>query len=301
MQLPVAVADALGWLAYQFAELQPYLPTYGHLIISAVFPIYAGAHASLSRPSSAAKRVKQKKNNQRKTDDDEGDDEEEEEEEEEKQLEGLSPTDAIMFPLFAGCTLAGLYVLIKWLKDLALLNKLLNYYFATFGVLSVGRMASDGLDVFHCVLFPHQYVDGGVIYHVQPKARQAIPTSSASSGARASPLPGVFSRIPLPSFLRRFFWTLYILPNQRLTITSSLRGVYSTKFRLGIHGLEGIAIGLVLVLYFNFVSKPWWLTNVMGFGFAYGALTLMSPTTFWTGTLILSGLFFYDIYFVFFT
>lgn len=39
----------------------------------------------------------------------------------------------------------------------------------------------------------------------------------------------------------------------------------------------------------------------MGFGFCYGTLQLMSPTTFWTGTLVLSGLFIYDIVMVFYT
>jgi len=49
------------------------------------------------------------------------------------------------------------------------------------------------------------------------------------------------------------------------------------------------------------MNSPWWLTNFFGFSFSYGALQFMSPSTFWTGTLILGSLFFYDIYFVFFT
>ena len=48
-------------------------------------------------------------------------------------------------------------------------------------------------------------------------------------------------------------------------------------------------------------GKAWWLTNIMGFGFCYGTLQLMSPTTFWTGTLVLAGLFIYDIVMVFYT
>lgn len=40
---------------------------------------------------------------------------------------------------------------------------------------------------------------------------------------------------------------------------------------------------------------------MIGFGFCYGTLQLMSPTTFWTGTLVLAGLFFYDIVMVFYT
>jgi len=45
----------------------------------------------------------------------------------------------------------------------------------------------------------------------------------------------------------------------------------------------------------------WWLTNLMGFGFCYGTLQIMSPTKFWTGSLVLGGLFIYDIVMVFYT
>ena len=55
---------------------------YLHLLVSALFPIYAGAHASLSRPSSAAKPSKKNK----KGDDDDDDNELEEQE---QTMEGL--------------------------------------------------------------------------------------------------------------------------------------------------------------------------------------------------------------------
>jgi minor histocompatibility antigen H13 len=55
------------------------------------------------------------------------------------------------------------------------------------------------------------------------------------------------------------------------------------------------------VSYHAFVAKPWFLTNFLGFSFCYGSLQFMTPTTAWTGTLVLGALFFYDIYFVFFT
>lgn len=54
-------AQILGKAAYEFSLMQPMLPTYIHLIVSALFPIYAGAHASLTRPSTAAKPAKKKK------------------------------------------------------------------------------------------------------------------------------------------------------------------------------------------------------------------------------------------------
>lgn len=292
MQLPTFVSTSFGYLAYEFAKVLPHIPTYTHLIVSALFPIYAGAHSSLSRPSTAAKPAKRRKKKDVSMD---------EEDDEPLRMEGLTPTDALMFPILAGTTLAGLYFLIQWLQDATLLNKILNWYFAGFSVFSVSRLVSDGLDVFHSLLFPHDHLDGGVLFHVDPKSKRAVSNSAGVMETRSSPLPWIFSRLPLPQFLINFFWTLHVLPNRKLTFKALIGGLGSFKLRLGIHGFEGLAIGLGSVLYYNFVDKPWWLTNLMGFGFAYGSLQLMSPTTFWTGTLILSGLFFYDIYFVFFT
>ncbi|KAK0661991.1 Minor histocompatibility antigen H13 [Lasiodiplodia hormozganensis] len=219
MSDPGPIYELLGKLAYAFAEAQPLLPTYSHLLISALFPIYAGAHSSLTRPSSAAKPKKAPKVDTA----DDGYESEEDEEEEIQQMEGLSTRDAIIFPIMAGVTLTGLYFLIKWMQDPQLLNKILNAYFSLFGVLS------------------------------------------------------------------------------KWTVKFFLRNVASVRGHLGLHGVVGFVLAVVAVGYFNFVDKPWFLTNLMGFAFSYGALQLMSPTTFSTGTLLLSALFFYDIYMVFFT
>lgn len=292
MQLPALVPNALGWLAYQFTKVQPFIPTYTHLIVSALFPIYTGAHASLSRPSSAAKPDKNTKRGWSDPD---------EEEDEPLRMEGLSPTDAIMFPILAGSTLAGLYFLIKWLQDPAILNKILNWYFATFSVFSVSRLVSDALDVLHSVIFPHDYVDGGILFHVDAQKKLAVPVNSATAAARPTPLPSFLSRLPLPRLLTHLFWILHVVPNRKLTFSANLGRMGEVKAKLGVHGMEGLAVGLISVLYYNLIEKPWWLTNLMGFGFAYGSLQILSPTTFWTGTLVLSALFFYDIYFVFFT
>ena len=110
MSEPGPITQAVGRIAYEFALVQPLIPTYLHLLGSALLPIYAGAHASLSRPSSAAKPEKKSKKGKPVENDT---DTEEEEEEEYQRMEGLSPTDALMFPLMAGTTLASLYFLIK--------------------------------------------------------------------------------------------------------------------------------------------------------------------------------------------
>lgn len=284
--------------AIELARVRPLLPTYIHLLVSALFPIYTGAHASLSRPSSAAKPTERKR-----THTEDGDESSEEEEEETHKMEGMSPTDAILMPIMAGTTLAGLYFLIKWLKDPALLNKALNAYFALFGVFSVARLITDALDIGQSIIFPRRHVVDGALYHVHGSKKQATPVAGDIDGKNAinSPLPGFLARIPLSHGFRELLWSDRAMPGNKWTLKMYLHRVIAGKVRIGPHGIAGFILSLAVVIYFNFVDKPWFLTNLMGFGFSYSALQLMSPTTFATGSLILGALFFYDIYFVFFT
>ncbi|KAJ5600220.1 Peptidase A22B signal peptide peptidase [Penicillium hetheringtonii] len=263
------LAEVLGEALYHFDRMRPLLPTYGHLLVSALFPIWIGAHASLQRPSSAAKPPKK--------DEDKGDDTEDEDDDEEEagpaqKMEGLEPSDALMFPLTAGLTLGGLYLVIKWLEDPAILNKILSFYFSQMGIF-FRRCVFEGCSrVFQA--------DGQV---------------------RHSPLPGIFGRIPLPGKILSLLWSTRNASYQRLQLRLHVRGIIDGKGLIGLLDLFSGLFALGAVGYFAFITKPWWLTNFLGFCFSYGALQFMSPSTFWTGTLILGSLFFYDIYFVFFT
>lgn len=299
---PGLLATLLGRVAYEFTQVQPLLPMYLHLIVSALFPIYTGAHASLSRPTSAAKPVKKKRANSSDVNEEEHE-EEEDEGEEERIMEGLSPTDALLMPLFAGCALASLYFLLKWMKDPALLNKILNAYFAIFGVFSVSRLITDVLDIGHSLIFPHRHVLGGALYHVNGIAQKAEPVAGdvKNKSPITTPLPGFLASLPMSDRVRNMLWADRAMPGNKWTLRIYLHRALAGKFKIGPHGMFGVAAGLSTVAYFNLIDKPWYLTNLLGFGFSYGALQLMSPTTFATGSLILSALFFYDIYFVFYT
>ncbi|KAF2848885.1 hypothetical protein T440DRAFT_428198 [Plenodomus tracheiphilus IPT5] len=298
---PSLFAQILGRAAYEFSVMLPMLPTYIHLIASALFPIYTGAHASLSRPSTAAKPIKKKKTSN--VDDDDDTDDEDEDEEEQRVMEGLSPTDAILMPLFAGTALASLYFLLKWMKDPALLNKLLNAYFAIFGIFSVSRLVTDALDIGHSIIYPRRHVLRGALYHVDGKEKKAVPVSGIATNKQpiATPLPGFLAKIPLHKRVRGILWSDRAMPGNKWTLRLHLKRALAGKFKVGPHDLIGLVVALATVAYFNLVDKPWYLTNLLGFGFSYGALQLMSPTTFATGSLILGALFFYDIYFVFYT
>ena len=277
------------------------VPTYLHLILSSLFPIYIASHASLSRPSSAAKPSRQA--NGEKS----GDDEEEEEEEVYQKLEGLAPSDAIIFPIIAGLTLGGLYLLIKWLEDPSILNLILGWYFGAFGTFGIAQLVGDVLSFTHSLVFPKLYRDQGVLWKIDGQAKTVVPlpagTASSTSEApptRHSPLPGALGRISLPRKLNSMLWSSRAFA-QKITFKVYLREVGARRVHVSPFSIFGFVIGLAVALYSNLVARPWWLTNLSGFAFSYSALQLMSPTTFTTGSMLLAALFCYDIYMVFYT
>jgi minor histocompatibility antigen H13 len=283
----------------ELQAMRPLLPTYAHLVVSAVVPIYTGAHASLSRPSSAAKAKKKSK-----TESDAGDDEEDEGKDTGHKMEGLEPSDALMFPLMAGLTLGGLYLIITWLKDPKVLNKILSFYFSQMGLFFAAALLRDGLKVIRSFFFPSTYSSGGYQWKVnQTKRLCTVPERENAAAAleRKSPLPGFLGTIPLPNAILNLLWEVRALVYQKVQLRAKLLTLANVKTRFDLLDVSGVFAALVAVVYFAFFSKPWWLTNLLGFSFCYGSLQVISPSTFTTGSLILSSLFLYDIYFVFFT
>ena len=270
----------------------PYLTTHLHLLISAILPIYTGAHASLSRPPSAAK---PSKDIQKRDQDDES-------EEQEQKMEGLGLIDALFLPLSAAVLLTGLYYLIKWLEDPTLLNKILNWYFAAFGTLSLARMLTDIMGVFTSVLFPQIYKIDGNVWEIDVKHRKSkLHAVSSPSVEGPSQVTESSSALSLPPMITNTLWTLRELPSRQLHVRVYIHNVVQTRFKIGPQGITSLFLAIAAVLYFNLIDKPWWLTNLLGFSFAYSTLQILSPTSSWIGTLILGVLFVYDIYFVFFT
>ena len=269
------LAKFLQAVGYYSVTRYPSLAVYPHILISALLPIYAGAHASLSRPSSAAKAPVK-----------DGDGHHDGPEEQKRRAAGLDPMDALLLPLLSGLMLTILYFLIKWVDDLAVLNKFLNWYCAVIGVWSVTQMIRDTMGVFTSFVYPQIRKKDG------RESKQILPPAGA--------LP-LFSASPLSSRISNAMRNLRDLPSQRLDVRIYIHNLMQARFKIGPQDITSLVLAVVALAYFNFVAKPWWLTNFIGFAFAYSTLQIMSPTTSWTGTLLLSALFVYDIYFVFFT
>ncbi|GAB7344961.1 hypothetical protein MBLNU457_3391t1 [Dothideomycetes sp. NU457] len=293
------LAETLGYLAYHFNELYPFIPMSTHLILSALFPIYTGAHSSLSRPSSALKPPKKKKTKHTTESSASSSEDEDDEDSLLGKMEGLSPSDAVVFPLLAGSTLAGLYFLIKYIGP-EMINKILGWYFSAMAVFSVGKLVDDGLAVIGSFVLPDYYVSGRSLWVVKQSDRRARQVDEDEM-QRKSPLPGFWGAIALPESLEGALWSLRGAMSQKYQVKGHFRKLFAVKFKVTLRTMISAAFALGALSYANFVSTPWYLTNLQGFAFSYTALQLMSPTTFATGSLILIALFFYDIYFVFYT
>jgi len=64
--------------------------------------------------------------------------------------------------------------------------------------------------------------------------------------------------------------------------------------------MMSLLLALATALVYFSTSSPL-LSNMLGYGMCYGSFLVLSPTDFLIGSLVLIGLFFYDIYMVFFT
>lgn len=287
--------DLMASAAYHFQQLKPMMPLYIHLIISALFPIVTGAFASLSRPSSAAKPSKKSK----KSHEEDDEDEDEDEEEEEQKMEGMSPKDAIILPITAGLVLGGLYWLIKK-YGADMINLIFGWYFSAVGVFSVGKLFNDAAALSIGVALPAYFAHRGKLWKADGAERKAI-TGEDAQESRTSPLPGMLGLIPLPRAVSDRLWSLRSVPKQKYAFVAYVKNVLDVNGPVTLLNVAATVCSLTAIGYNQFIDKPWWLTNLQGFAVSYTALQVMSPTTFVTGSMILSALFFYDIWAVFFT
>ncbi|EFQ98340.1 hypothetical protein MGYG_01373 [Nannizzia gypsea CBS 118893] len=283
-------AEAVDQLTVEFTLLKPLIPTYTHLILSTLFALYIGCHASISRPPSAKKDSREEK------------EEDDTDEAVVQKMGGLEPSDAIMFPILSGLTLSGLYLLIKNF-DTEYLSKILNWYFAHASFIFGIAFIRDAITIFRSFVFPTRYLHKGTLWKANQEKRvyEAVTSEGSSPETRLSPLPGILGTISLPESVQNHLWQLRGASYQKLNFQAYIRSLVDLTFPFNIIDVLGVILSGIVVLFSAFGPRPWWLTNFLGFCFSYGALQFMSPTTFWTGTLILSSLFFYDIYFVFFT
>ncbi|CAJ2503773.1 Uu.00g111670.m01.CDS01 [Anthostomella pinea] len=265
------------------------------IVFTALACIYIGAHGALRRPPSASLPKKSKKGDKQKPEDAEG-----------QFVQGLLPSDAIMFPILAGTVLIGLYYLIKWLEDPDILNTILRVYFSFMSFASMGKLFADGLQLLTGFVFPTVWTGtDGNLYHVDSEKRGHWYAVNGSPDRewdekKKSPLPGRWSAMRLSGAANSMLWGVRHLLLEQWTVRLFIHGIVNENIKVKFNDIVGfvLAVGANLIYY---TTKSTFLSNIMGYAFSYAGIILMSPTTFATGSGVLFGLFFYDIVMVFYT
>lgn len=268
------------------------------MVLSAILIIYVGAHASLRRPPSAAPPTKLKRKGGKLVVDDE----------KEQFAQGFQATDAILFPLIAAAVLIGLYYLIKWLQDPAVLNMILRLYMAMTGILSIGIFFGDIFQFVVNVVSPDYWADkSGHVFEIDPasrthrllKAPGQDDSEKEADPRKRLPLPGFASELKVSAANSRAAWGLRHFLKESCALKIKVPGDGFTG-EVKITSIIGFVLGCAVEALYIYTESSM-LSNIIGLSVCYMAFNWMSVTSFSIGTMVLVGLFFYDIVMVFYT
>ena len=271
------------------------LPSLIHELFLTLWIIYTSSHATLTRPSSAAPRSKRS----------ESDTEDHESQARENSLipEGLSPLDAIMFPVMAGVMLTGMYFLIIWLDDPELLNKILKAVFSFASLVTLAMMTEDALYLLHSFIFPTFYTRDQKLWTIKPEKYSYETKTMSAMLVQSSPIPGWVSTPNLSPAFIDFLWRLRSFQSRRLRFRIGTRKLPVAYGDISMPKALSFLLATMVVLgtHLRPGAVDWRVNNVLAHSFMYSYMSFLSPGSFSTGALLLAGLFFYDIYMVFYT
>ncbi len=267
-------------------------PQYLLVVGSALGVIWLGAHGSLRRPPSAAP-AKLKKGEKKR--------------DEEKFMEGLVASDVIRFPLMLAAVLVGLYYLIQWLQDPAILNKILRGYMSIMSIAGLSGLAGDALEIVVSLVFPTMWADSnGQVHHIDTDRRCQYVLDEATGEktviqGKDTPLPGRLSNLAQSTSSRSLLWELRALlaGEWELKLNVLDRVVLSVLDIRAVDPLRFVVAGLVAIAY----HLTGWaaLSNLLSLAMCYFSFMMISPTSFTIGSMVLASLFVYDVVMVFYT
>ncbi|KAK2589506.1 hypothetical protein QQS21_012819 [Conoideocrella luteorostrata] len=235
------------------------------LVLSALSIMYFGSHAAIRRPPSAAPPRESKGRKPNDAD---------------RFSQGLEPSDAIVFPVMAAILLVGLYYLIQWLQDPAILNRILRYYMTTVSIASVLTLYSHGIDMGISFLFP-AYWRGrdGSLRKVDQKNKSITICDNVGNpvgepSAETNPLPpgDIFSS----EAERSKIWELRGLVTRYWNIVLFAHGVGEVKAKIRFSHVMASALSITTGLAYFSTTSPF-LSNMLGPYMVTVATTLDVP------------------------
>lgn len=264
------------------------------LVFSAAGIIYVGAHAALRRPPSAA--LPKEKKARRKA-----------EEEDKLAAQGLEMSDAILFPIMAGIVLTGLYYLIQYLNDPAIISKVLRWYMSIVSVASLITLYAHGVDLAAAFVFPKYWRGWDGKLRMADQKKQAIVqcddvgnVNDGTAASSVSPLPGIFSWLTPTAKLKKMAWNIRSTFKREWLLRFFLQGMGEEKAYIKFATMTSLPLAAATAALYFTTTSPF-LSNMLGYGMCYCSFLVLSPTDLLIGSLVLWGLFFYDIFMVFYT
>merc|ERR1712142_1098541 len=180
-------------------------------------------------------------------------------------VESMTSKDAAMFPLIASCALFGLYIFFKIFSK-EHINLLLTVYFFFLGVFALAHILSPIVTKLVPVGFPN--ANYKLLFYKNPKS---APAAAPSTTVEPAAVPTTEGAEPEEELLN-----------------------YEFDRRDLVCLLVCMGIGV-----WYFLKKHWIANNLFGLAFAVNGVELLQLPKVSTGCILLGGLFFYDIFWVF--
>ena len=182
----------------------------------------------------------------------------------------MTSKDAMMFPLIASCALFGLYILFRVFSK-EYINYLMTGYFVILGAMAMSHLLAPVLRK----LTPTSLVGPG--YHLKllkDGPFQSQPTSRASSPSNEDE------------------------GDEESVNSSNTTSFPIIDFRFDYIDVSAFVASAGLAVWY-LLKKHWVANNLFGIAFAINGVELLHLNSVTTGCILLGGLFFYDVFWVF--
>lgn len=200
-----------------------------------------------------------------------------------EQAETMTDRDAAIFPLIASCALFGFYILIKLSPELV--NLAVSGYFFLLGVFAIYRLLRLGTQKIFPSKFnltQYTFLFGSKNLEQSSSGKDESPSSSQASNDSQENRSGATSPADSSSSLESDLVPTEIMVCSKFTHSDILAFALASAFGI-----------------WYLVTKHWVANNAFGLAFALNGIELLPINSNRIGCILLCGLFFYDVFWVF--